>query len=337
MQDLLTDSVSAVFQDHATPAAVRRAQEAGLDRLLWQHLVDGGFDRALAPEATGGSGLAMRDVAGVLQACGRFAAPVPLGEAMVAHAVAAACEAELPEGVFTAATARVEGDAIRATAVPWGASSDWVFAVEPGRRAFILPVGAAQASQHPGLGACNEADMQWRHQDAHAELAMPADLDWHATGACLRTAQIAGALDAVLEMTLRYAGERSQFGRPLAKFQAIQQQLAVLAEDAFAARMAAAVACDSAATLPDPTIAAAAKVVASAAAARSCGIAHAIHGAMGITAEHDLQLYTRRLLAWRMQYGSEQQWATRVGASLLGDSGTVWEFVRTTGTRSEAH
>ncbi|MEN3291295.1 MAG: acyl-CoA dehydrogenase, partial [Burkholderiales bacterium] len=119
-----------------------------------------------------------------------------------------------------------------------------------------------------------------------------------------------------------------QFGRALAKFQAIQQQVAMLAEDTFAARMASSLVCDSAGVLPDVSGVAAAKVVASEAAARASGIAHAIHGAMGITEEYDLQLFTRRLLIWRMQYGSESYWAARVGAALLDDGRTTWEFVR---------
>ena len=331
MQDLLTESIQSLFSDHATPAAVRRAETAGLDRTLWQHLCAGGFDRALAPESAGGSGLALRDVAGMLQACGRFAAPVPLGEAMLAHAMAAACGAALPAGVVTAGTARPTGDGIHASAVPWGASGDWVLAVEPGVQAWVLPVAAAASQAHPGLGACGEVDLQWPRQAAQAHWALPAGLDWPATGAALRSAQIAGALDAVLAMTLRYASDRCQFGRPLAKFQAIQQQIAVLAEDTFAARMAAALACDSAAGLPDAMAAAAAKVVASAAASRACAVAHAIHGALGITAEFDLQLFTRRLLAWRMQYGSETFWAARVGKALLADDRPAWDFVRLVG------
>ncbi len=331
MQEQLADAIQALFSDHATPAAVRRAQQAGLDRALWRLLADAGFDRALAPESSGGSGLALRDVGAVLQACGRFAAPVPLGESMLAHAVAGTCGATLPDGVFSAATARVQGDHVFANVVPWGTSADWVLALEPDRHAWVLPVVGATVASHPGLGACNEADMQWRLQDAQAEFALPAGLDWLAAGAALRTAQIAGALDTVLEMTLRHANDRSQFGRPLAKFQAIQQQIALLAEDAFATRMSAAVATDSATVLPDSKAAAAGKVVASAAAVRACGIAHAVHGAMGITAEHDLQLFTRRLLAWRVQYGSEAYWAQQLGQALMADSVPMWDFVRATG------
>ncbi|MCS6766134.1 MAG: hypothetical protein MO847_06805 [Candidatus Protistobacter heckmanni] len=131
-------------------------------------------------------------------------------------------------------------------------------------------------------------------------------------------ALMAGAMERVLEMTLQYANERSQFGKPLGKFQAIQQQLSVMAEQVFAARMAAQLACrQCAGARPDATMAAIGKLRASEAAAQVAAIAQAVHGAMGVTEEYDLQLFTRRLHAWRREGGAESHWARQVGAAVL--------------------
>lgn len=327
-QDLLGDSITALFADHATPAAVRRAQKEGLDRALWQLVAESGFDKALAPEDAGGSGLSLSEVRSVFEACGRYAAPIPLGEAMLAHGFAGLCGFTLPDGVVTAASASLEDDHVHAIAVPFGASADWVLAIPPGGEAYVFAVSHAKVSAHPGLPAANECDIGWHLAGAHAAIKVPPGAHWRVAGAALRVAQIAGALDSLLELTTRYAQERSQFGRALAKFQAIQQQIAVLAEDTFAARMASAFACDSNSAFPLDHHVAAAKVVASEAASRACSIAHAIHGAMGITEEYDLQLFTRRLLAWRMQYGSESYWAAQAGIALINDARKTWEFVR---------
>jgi acyl-CoA dehydrogenase len=350
-QDLLGDSITALFADHATPAAVRRAEKEGLDRSLWKLVTDSGFDKALAPESAGGSGLSLSEVRPVLEACGRYAAPIPLGEAILAHGFAGVCGVTLPDGVVTAAPASVddEGEHVYATAVPFGANADWVLAVPAGEVAYVFAVSHAKFTPHPGLLAANESDMAWHLAAAHATIKVPAGADWRVAGAALRVCQIAGALDSLLELTTRYSRERTQFGRALAKFQAIQQQIAVLAEDTFAARMASSVACDvlpnenlpfplgegpgervspRERVLPVASQVAAAKVVASEAASRASNIAHAIHGAMGITEEYDLQLFTRCLLAWRMQYGSEGYWAAQVGNALLSDARKTWEFVR---------
>ena len=128
-------------------------------------------------------------------------------------------------------------------------------------------------------------------------------------------------------MTAAYANERVQFGKPIARQQALQQNMAVMAEDAVAARIASQLGCASG--FP-PTLAAAAtaKSVASRAAARVAATAHAVHGAIGISEEHDLQLFTRRLHAWRLADGSESYWNRKLGAlRLASDAGSV-DFVR---------
>ena len=135
--------------------------------------------------------------------------------------------------------------------------------------------------------------------------------------ACLIAAQMAGAMQRVLEMTLQFANDRQQFGRPLGKFQAIQHQLAVMAEQSLAASMAAQIGCSSSGNQPSTMNAAIAKARASEAAVEVTALAHSIHGAMGFTADHDLQLFTRRLHAWRQQAGSESYWQEVLGLAIL--------------------
>ena len=135
--------------------------------------------------------------------------------------------------------------------------------------------------------------------------------------ACLNAAQMAGAMQKVLEISLQYANDRQQFGRPLAKFQAIQHQLAVMAEHVMAARMAAQLGCQSATLQPQLMNVAVAKARANESAVEVAALAHSIFGAIGFTAEHDLQLYTRRLHAWRQSAGTESYWHKILGQAVL--------------------
>jgi acyl-CoA dehydrogenase len=144
------------------------------------------------------------------------------------------------------------------------------------------------------------------------EETLPRDL-----GAVVTAAQMVGALERTLEMTVAFANQRVQFGRPIGKFQAIQHQLAVMAEQVAAARMAAQIGCEAEGALPDSLRAAVAKSRASEAAAIVAPLAHAIHGAIGITAELDLQLFTRRLHQWRADFGSETHWNRVLGRAVL--------------------
>jgi alkylation response protein AidB-like acyl-CoA dehydrogenase len=144
--------------------------------------------------------------------------------------------------------------------------------------------------------------------------------------ALLVAAAISGAADRVLAMTVTYAGERSQFGKPIGRQQAIQQQLAVMAEDCVAVRMAVELA--AASDAPDSLRVAAAKSVASAAAPRVANTAHGVHGAIGISAEYDLQLYTRRLHEWRAALGSETRWNRELGHAALASHAPVLDWTR---------
>jgi len=135
-------------------------------------------------------------------------------------------------------------------------------------------------------------------------------------GAAMRAAQIAGALDAALALSVGYTRERKQFGKPLAAFQAIQQQLAVLTEEAAAANMAAAAAFRAQDRGEAAFECGCAKLRANIAAGIGAPIAHQVHGAMGFTQEYALQKFTKRLWAWRSEFGNDRHWASELGTRI---------------------
>lgn len=143
-----------------------------------------------------------------------------------------------------------------------------------------------------------------------------------------RAALMAGAMESILALSVGYALERNQFGRAIAKFQAVQHQLAVMAGEVAAASRAA----DSAiAGLESAKMAARiamAKSRAGEAAGTVAEIAHQVHGAMGFTHEHQLHHLTRRIWAWREEYGAEPVWQRRLGTDVI-DAGAdgVWDFI----------
>lgn len=168
-------------------------------------------------------------------------------------------------------------------------------------------------------------------QSGWLQAGAASPFDALALQACLYAAQMAGAMQRVLDMTLQYANQRVQFGRPIGKFQAIQHQLAVMAEQALAARMAAQIGCASSGLLPDRLRAAIAKARTSEAAVEVAALSHSIHGAIGFTHEFDLQIYTRRLHHWRLGAGSESHWHDVLGAALVDDhAGLALDLIRQT-------
>jgi acyl-CoA dehydrogenase len=137
-------------------------------------------------------------------------------------------------------------------------------------------------------------------------------------GGVARSLQIAGALETMLEISVRYSNERVAFEKKISKFQAVQHNLAKLAGEAAAALAAASSAADaiSNATAFDDAIfleAASAKIRCAEAAEKGAAIAHQVHGAIGFTLEHILHRYTLRALAWRDDFGHDSYWAVELG------------------------
>jgi len=152
--------------------------------------------------------------------------------------------------------------------------------------------------------------------------------DLYQRGALYRAAAMAGALETVLGLTVRYAKERVQFGRPIGKFQAVQQQIAVLATHVAASNACAQAAIAAHACGSGAFQTAAAKTRVGQAAGIAAEIAHQVHGAMGFTYEHELHRSTRRLWAWRDEFGSEVEWAIWLGRAVAKMGGEeLWPFL----------
>jgi alkylation response protein AidB-like acyl-CoA dehydrogenase len=152
-------------------------------------------------------------------------------------------------------------------------------------------------------------------------------------GALMRAVQMTGAMDAAVDLTVRHATERMQFGRRLAAFQAVQQ----LAVDAAAEAALATAATDAALAEATATEFTGHALVLSVAIARSvCGHcasvvvrnAHQVHGAIGTTLEHALHRVTMPLLAWTNDFGSMTEWEALLAqaARQAGDAG-LWELI----------
>ena len=326
---LLTETAERLLSDHL---GARPEDGAGNDA-LWDAVEQAGLPLLLLPEAAGGLGLAPGDCWGVLAALGKYAAPAPIAETLLAgrlladHGLTeAGAGAGGPATVALSGgpglTAEKTGDgwrlsgALRAPALADAALCAAM--AETAGGALMCRIETAELTVIPARSlsgdAVGEAELGGVVLPAAATAETNDGEIILRQGAILRAVQMAGALDAALALTAGYARERVQFGRPLAKFQAIQQQLAELAAEVALATAAARAALDQFDN-PDAVFEiAAAKSQAGEAASRATAIAHQVHGAMGFTQEYELQHLTRRLWAWREEFGSEAYWQRRLGA-----------------------
>lgn len=149
------------------------------------------------------------------------------------------------------------------------------------------------------------------------------------TAALLNAARISGSIRWVFERTATYATERIQFGKPLGKQQAVQQMLALLADNALAATAIT----DAAAANPSPRLIAAARARLGEASDCAIEVGHQVHGAIGFTREYALNHRTRNLIAWRDQFGSVLEWKARLASSFIGTGRDhFWQAITEDGT-----
>jgi acyl-CoA dehydrogenase len=348
---LLAGVVADLFAERVTPEALGAA-EAGADtRPLWRELEELGLTLPATSEELGGSGGTLDDAATILRAAGRYAVPLPLAETgLLAGWLLERAGLHVPTGPLTVAPVRaaerlelrsgasgartVHG---RATRVPWAARADaLVVLAEDGAGTTLVALVPASACRiEPRRNLAGEP------RDDVVLDGVPVDPGTSAwvqdgrpavrlRGALARSVMTLGALESARDHGLSHATAREQFGRPIARFQAVQDLLAVSARDTALARVAVELAVDAArraggeASLLETAVA---KVVCARAAGSVARSVHQVHGAIGITKEHPLQFVTRRLWAWRDDFGTDTEWARELGHHALAAGSSLWAVV----------
>jgi alkylation response protein AidB-like acyl-CoA dehydrogenase len=300
---ILYDSAMRLFGDHATPQVLAAAETGAWPAELWDAVTTAGYLDVLTdgPEA-------MVEAVTILRAAGHHAAPIPLAETMLARWLCTAARHDAPDGPLTVAFG--EGDP-----APWGRNAA-ALAIVGESDASLLPLDRVFWRNGANLAGEPRDRLTGFDPRAPVPLAGAPEADTvFGIAAVMRAAQMAGAMEAALDLSVRYANDRVQFGRPIGKFQAIQQQLALLAEETAASLVVVESAARSISEgRPSAGIAiAAAKIRTGEAAGKVAEIAHQVHGAIGFTEEHSLHYLTRRLWSWRDEFGDEAHWAGILG------------------------
>jgi acyl-CoA dehydrogenase len=326
---MLADTLQRVLRDSAK---TRATIAEGWNQDLWNQLEEMGLPQLLVPEEAGGFGGDWEDAEVVARALGAHAVALPVVEAMLARALAARAGLAVPDGVAGLATQTVgtlEHDAAggwRFTGslhgVPWGRRAQCIVAVieQDGGSARLALLDAAAATVREGHNLAGEPRDKLAFDGVEATVApcesrTARDLVYQ--GALMRVGQIAGALETVLAQSVDYARDRVQFGKPIAAFQAVQQQLAVFGSEVAAVGCAAHAAFRSAARGDASFEIAAAKLRANLAIGTSAGIAHQVHGAIGFTHEFELRHFTQRLWSWRSEFGNDRHWSETLGQAVI--------------------
>jgi acyl-CoA dehydrogenase len=332
-ENIVAETAERIFADLADAQTINRDKNGSWKAPLWRALTEAGLPLSWVPEDCGGSGASLAEGFSVLSAAGRFAIAMPLAETMLAGWLLAQARIASPEGAMTVAPASpkdriaVGADGTlsgRARGVPFARDAKHIAVLAHGAGGLsIALVEAAACRIEAGLNLANDGSDTVTFTNVAPVAIKPAPKGVDQTtlmlmGGVARSLQIAGALESMLDVSVRYSNERVAFEKKISKFQAVQHNLARLAGESAAALAAATSAADAIAncqSFDDEVFleAVSAKIRCSEAAEKGAAIAHQVHGAIGFTIEHILHRYSLRALAWRDDFGSESYWAVELG------------------------
>lgn len=343
-QTILSETIQRLLSDHVSRDLIVASEQGKWAHDLWTALEENGLTKVLVSEAGGGAGAQWSDAALLIKAAGEHGAPVPFGETIVAAWLLDQAGLPVPDGAMTLLeggdlSLTTQGDGFvldgQVAGVPWASSSKHGIAMAQGPDGDmrLCCISLSDVQLIPGMNVAREARDRLVLEKTHVIASAPCGSSVLGTtlrhwGALIRALQMGGALQRLLEQSVAYANERTQFGKPIGKFQAIQQQLSVLATQAAATGVAtnyAAQAVEKGRLSHEIAIA---KVRADEAANIATSIAHQVHGAIGFTYEHTLHFATRRLWSWRAEYGAGCDWAAELGAQILqNEPEALWPLV----------
>jgi acyl-CoA dehydrogenase len=344
IRDMITESVNRMFAEMVDTKVFDAAEAGQWPEQLWRAVDEGGFTKVLVADPDDAASGKWTNAQPIFHALGFYRAPVPLAETIIASALLSQAGLPVPDGPLTVLqqdpnsgfqltleNGRLIVDGT-ADAVPWARFA----------RAIVV---AGTAGGHQILGLVEPAGGHYTTSEAANIAGEPRDqvrfeccpctaynfcentlpaAPVTLYGALARAAMMAGAAQSALQNAVQYANERSQFGRPIGKFQAIQQSLAILAGEVSCAQSATLAACEAARAAPRFFDVAVAKIRAGVAAGVAANIAHQVHGAIGFTYEHSLHYATRRLWSWRAEYGAESVWAEQLGRQAIAAGGPAF-------------
>ncbi|WP_030168159.1 MULTISPECIES: acyl-CoA dehydrogenase family protein [Actinomycetes] len=348
-QSDLRDLARSIFRGPAAEALTVQKTSIPHDSKLWNTLTQSGLTLLTAREEIGGSGAGFDDAAVLIAAAAESAAPGPIAEAdmlaawlldsaglPVSHSPSTAAEGAVSLSDTQGETVRVSGQLDN---VPWARDCEQIAVLaDVGDRRAVLSVPVAQAVLNLGYNAAYEPRDHVAFDvevPASAIVTVGDDVlrEWSLRGAFIRSVQSCAAMRTALSLTIEHAGQRKQFGRPIGRFQAVQNMIAEAAGELAVAQAAVDTATRALVTdgfgsrQSEMTVA-----IAKAQSARASRVvsrnSHQVHGAIGFTLDHQLRHFTLKTLAWQQEFGGDRVWNTRVGELVAGRANSsIWDVV----------
>lgn len=340
MKDMIVDVVEKILNDKVEKEMVDLLEENTWPQHIWDIMLENELQQVAVREEHGGAGGDYEDLFHLYRLMGKYAAPIPFVEHTFANVVLENANIHPMNELTTVylhanPLAIVNGKVSGALHyVPWAryAKKLVTLASEQGTEFIVLlDLKDAQIKHETNVAA--EPRDHVTFTDAAVVTCQSITQEQFTFLQKLQTiatiCKMTGAIDRAFELSVQFSKEREQFGRPIHRFQLVQQHLATLAgEQALtAAAMENVIARLQQGEVHDEVAFARLKIEDSSRIVATS--AHQVHAALGVTHEHRLHHYTRRLWAWRDEDYTGRFWKKELANKWLQSSATLWEQLTT--------
>lgn len=335
LKEMIGEVVEKIFKDKIEKETVDLLEENKWAENIWQVLLDNELHNVAVAEEHGGAGGDVEDLFALYELVGKYAAPVPFVEHTLANLLLQVVGETPVEELVTYSVVKplsLVGEAISGSLphVPWAqyAQKLVTLAKENDNLALVVvSIEKGEAKHSTNLAAEPRSALRFEQVTAERVITLTAaqaeSITQLVTAASV--SKMNGALETAFQLSVQFSKEREQFGRPIHRFQLVQQHLAIMAGEqtlmtvatsnveALLAEGAAKQEVGYARLRMDD----ASKAVATA--------AHQVHAAIGVTHEHRLHQFTRRLWAWRDEDYTGRYWKKALAKQTASSSLNLWE------------
>ncbi len=340
LKKMIYDGAHRLFDDFLSWENLKLYEKQVWPEDLWTEFSNLGFTNIFSSDDQNGINAKWTDAQIILKASGYHGAPLPVGESLASNWFASRNGMILPDGHWAITNGPIKIDEklnkveFERLDVAWGRYAKQLLHVDERRITLIELDNQLSIEKLSNLANEPRDKITGTGKVIESVETNLTKNPLHWIGSLIRSCQIAGGAGQTLDLSLKYSKDREQFGRPISKFQTIQNYLADLA-GLSASLDAISIAAANDLDLYGLSENSQARITLAAAKCRSSEgvekvtrLSHQVHGAIGFTYEYGLHFYTKRLWSWRDEYGSAVEWGSFLGdIALKNNSDNIWPLV----------
>ena len=336
--EIILETTSKILQKHVNHGLRQNIVPESTGILnLWKDIEQNGLPKISVKEKFGGYEIPFFSILPLIKMINNYGTPLPLSETILSNYILSESDINPPNGIVTFATntknIQIENNMLSGDilSVPYLNLSKNLLIIHEFnnvKQAILISEINGEITHKKNFLAEPRCDIKVTNLNIAVIKPIKNNIDFNFLGAILRSTQMIGAMEKVLDLSINYCSERKQFGRALSKFQAIQHQIADMAVELSASSAALSAITDLDLGDKNYNDIAISKIRAGAAAGKLIAISHQVHGAIGFTKEYELSYFTKNLNSWRNDFGNESFWEDFLGKRFLEKSNeNLWEYL----------